>query len=165
MLVEGLGVVAESHLEEWLIRPAEKLTEDDDPADENHIKLFGPNEALSWVATPIVDDGGSVQYSGYVHHGSLDPHSVLPMVDPTVTLMGSFQKPDYLLSSRDIYDDENKTENWDEEAAWSPRQGGNGYHSETDMGIVRDADSSLQAPLIGGSNYGSGKYRYFLCTF
>lgn len=38
LLIEGLGVVAESHLEEWLVRPAKKSTENDDPADENHTK-------------------------------------------------------------------------------------------------------------------------------
>ena len=157
--MEGLGVVAESHLEEWLIKPAEE--EDyEHYTDDNQVKLFAPDEAVSWVATPIVDDWGA-HNSGLFRTGSHDLQSVLPKVDPMVALLGSFQaNNDHFMNSREVYDDDNKNEHWDEEAPGTPRFGANGYYSETDMGMVgdRDNDDHLQHPLLGGSNYEAGRY-------
>ncbi|KAG0609004.1 hypothetical protein M758_8G149900 [Ceratodon purpureus] len=158
LLVEGLGVVTESHLEEWLIKPAEE--EDyEHYTDDNQIKLFAPDEGVSWVATPIVDDWGHA--GGLVRTGSHDLQNILPKVDPMVTLLGSFQNDnDQCMNSREVCDDDYKHEHWDEEAPGTPRFGANGYYSETDMGMVgdRDNDDHLQHPLLGGSNYESGRY-------
>lgn len=156
LLVEGLGVVAESHLEEWLVKPAEKMTEEDEPfVEEGQIKIYGPDESVTWVATPIVDDFGVHQHSGILQTDSHDLHSVLPLIDPIVTLLGNLQHhADQFLVSHEVYDDDHKVEQWDEEAPGTPRFGASGYHSETDMG---DVDENLQTPLLGGSTR-SGRY-------
>ncbi|XP_024361211.1 monosaccharide-sensing protein 2 isoform X2 [Physcomitrium patens] len=160
LLVEGVGVVAECRLEEWLIKP----TEDEDYEqyiDGNQIKLFAPDERVNWVATPIVDDWGSQHHSGLARTGNRDLLSVFPKVDPMVTLLGSFQNTDHFMHSREFFDDDYKPEHWDEEAPETPRFGGNGYYSETDIGGMvgdRDAHDHLRRPLLGGSNYGSGRF-------
>lgn len=151
-------MVAESHLEEWLIKPAEE-EDHEHYTDDNQIKLFAPDEAVSWVATPIVDDWGHI--GGLVRTGSHDLQNILPKVDPMVTLLGSFQNSnDQFMNSREAYDDDYKHEHWDEEAPGTPRFGANGYYSETDMSMVgdRDNDDHLQRSLLGGSIYGSGRY-------
>lgn len=158
LLVEGLGVVTESRLEEWLIKPAGG-DEYEHYMEDNLIKLFAADEGVSWVATPIVDDWG---HGGLARTGSHDFQSVLPKLDTTVALLGNFQMNNYdYMTSRDVYDDEYKHDRrWDEEAPRTPRYGAQGYYSETDMGMVesRDNDDSLQLPLIGGSAYGTGRY-------
>lgn len=157
LLVEGVGAVTESRLEEWLIKPAEEEDYEQFYTDDNQIKLFAPDEAVSWVATPIVDD--------WVHGGPLArtrsddwSHGRLPKVDPMVTLIGSFQPNNDFMHSQE--DDDYKHEHWDEEAPGTPRFGANGYYSETDMAMLgdRDHDDHLQQALLGGSNYGSGRY-------
>jgi hypothetical protein len=104
--------------------------------------------------------GGHV--GGLVRTGSHDLQSVLPKVDPTVAMLGSFQNNnnDHFMNSREVYDDDYKHEHWDEEAPGTPRFAANGYYSETDVGMVgdRDNDDHLQQPLLGGSNYGSARY-------
>lgn len=155
-----MGVVAECRLEEWLIKP----TEDEDYEqyiDGNQIKLFAPDERVNWLATPIVDDWGSQHHSGLARTGNRDLLSVFPKVDPMVTLLGSFQNTDHFMHSREFFDDDYKPEHWDEEAPETPRFGGNGYYSETDIGGMvgdRDAHDHLRRPLLGGSNYGSGRF-------
>lgn len=159
LLVEGLGVVAETHLEEWLIKPAEEEDYEQLYTDDNQIKLFAPDESVSWVATPIVEDwghGGPLARDDWSHAGGL------PKVDTMVTLIGSFQPHNdpFFMNSREVYDDDYKHEHWDEEAPGTPRLRANGYYSETDVGMVgdRDHDDHLQQPLMGGSNYGSARY-------
>lgn len=167
LLVEGLGVVAEAHLEEWLIRPSEKFTEEDtEYVDDNQIKLFGPDESVSWVATPIVDDWGSQQHTGLLRSGSQDLHSLLPRVDPMVLLLGSFQNSEHFLTSREVYDGDHKREHSDEEDPEDPETPKFGVKrsfrnslSETDMAaLLGDGDDHLQAPLLGGSNYECGRF-------
>jgi hypothetical protein len=150
LLVEGLGVGGETQLEEWLLKPADRVLEDDEESviEEGQIKLFGPDES-SWLATPIADESGS--------HSLLSRHAsshALPLIDPMVTLIGSFQTPfDYHLTSHDVAAE---TEPWDEETQ-TPRHGDNGYHSENDLGMVGDIDETLEAPLLSGNKYGSAK--------
>jgi len=150
LLVEGLGVGGETQLEEWLLKPADRVLEDDEESviEEGQIKLFGPDES-SWLATPIADESGS--------HSLLSRHAsthALPLIDPMVTLLGSFQTPfDYHLTSHDVAAE---TEPWDEEAP-TPRHADNGYHSENDLGMDGDIDETLEAPLLSGNKYGSAK--------
>ncbi|CAM6010225.1 unnamed protein product [Sphagnum balticum] len=155
LLVEGLGVGGETQLEEWLLKPADRVLEDDEESviEEGQIKLFGPDES-SWLATPIADESGS--------HSLLSRHAsthTLPLIDPMVTLLGSFQTPfDYHLTSHDFHltshDVAAETEPWDEEAQ-TPRHGDNGYHSENDLGMVGDIDETLEAPLLSGNKSNS----------
>jgi MFS family permease len=160
LLVEGLGVGGETQLEEWLLKPADRLLEDDEDSiiEEGQIKVFGPDES-SWFATPIADESGS--------HGlpsrrtSIDIHA-LPLIDPMVTMLGSFQTPfDYHSTSGDIgtEDHDLKTGQWDEEAHTLVLQHGDkGYHSENDLGMVTDSNETLQVPLLSGNKlYGSAK--------
>ncbi|KAL2522065.1 Monosaccharide-sensing protein 3 [Forsythia ovata] len=52
LLVEGLAVGGETSIEEYIIGPADD--DDQEPsADKDHIKLYGPEEDLSWVAKPV----------------------------------------------------------------------------------------------------------------
>ncbi|CAK9233107.1 unnamed protein product [Sphagnum jensenii] len=152
LLVEGLGVGGETQLEEWLLKPADRVLEDDEESviEEGQIKLFGPDES-SWLATPIADESGS--HSLMSRHASTH---ALPLIDPMVTLLGSFQTPfDYHLTSHDVAaEDDQKTEPWDEEAQ-TPRHGDNGYHSENDLGMVGDIDETLEAPLLSGNKSNS----------
>ncbi|CAM6032507.1 unnamed protein product [Sphagnum compactum] len=152
LLVEGLGVGGETQLEEWLLKPADRVLEDDEESviEEGQIKLFGPDES-SWLATPIADESGS--------HSLLSRHAsghALPLIDPMVTLLGSFQTPfDYHLTSHDVAaEDDQKTEPWDDEAQ-TPRHGDNGYHSDNDLGMVGDIDETLEAPLLSGNKSNS----------
>lgn len=161
LLVEGLGVVTESHLEEWLVKPAEEDSEYEQfYSDDNQIKLFAPDESVSWVASPIVDDWG---HSGPLARSRSDDWSygsAIPKVDPMVSLIGSFQGHSDMNGS---HDDElyKHHEHWTDEESGpgTPRFGTpNGYYSETDVGMVRDQEDHLQQPLLGGSNYETGRY-------
>ncbi len=152
MLVEGLGVGGETQLEEWLLKPADRVLDDDEESviEEGQIKLFGPEES-SWFATPITDESGS--------HALLSHHdSGHPLVDPMVALLGSFQTPfDYNLTSRDVAtEDAQKIEQWDDESQ-TPRHGDSGFYSDNDLGMVGDFDETLDAPLLSGNKYGSAK--------
>ncbi|CAK9883082.1 unnamed protein product [Sphagnum jensenii] len=152
LLVEGLGVGGETQLEEWLLKPADRVLDDDEESviEEGQIKLFGPEES-SWFATPITDESGS--HALLSHHDS--GHS---LVDPMVTLLGSFQTPfDYNLTSRDVAtEDDQKIEQWDDESQ-TPRHGDSGFYSDNDLGMVGDFDETLDAPLLSGNKYGSVK--------
>ncbi|CAM6009600.1 unnamed protein product [Sphagnum balticum] len=152
LLVEGLGVGGETQLEEWLLKPADRVLDDDEESviEEGQIKLFGPEES-SWFATPITDESGS--HALLSHHDS--GHT---LVDPMVTLLGSFQTPfDYNLTSRDVAtEDDQKIEQWDDESQ-TPRHGDSGFYSDNDLGMVGDFDETLDAPLLSGNKYGSAK--------
>jgi len=152
LLVEGLGVGGETQLEEWLLKPADRVLDDDEESviEEGQIKLFGPEES-SWFATPITDESGS--------HALLSRHdSAHPLVDPMVTLLGSFQTPfDYNLTSHDVATEvDQKIEQWDDESQ-TPRHGDSGFYSDNDLGMVGDFDETLDAPLLSGNKYGSAK--------
>ena len=159
--MEGLGVVTESHLEEWLVKPAEEDEYEQFYSDDNQIKLFGPDESVSWVASPIVDDWGHSGPLARTRSDDWSYGSAIPKVDPMVSLIGSFQahsdSPCFMNASHD--DDLYKHEHWtDEEAPGTPRFGAHGYYSETDVAMVGDHDDHLQHPLLGGSNYETGRY-------
>jgi hypothetical protein len=175
LLVEGLGVVHEAHLEEWLVRPAEKVLADGElHFEEGQFELYGPDETMAWVATPIIDETGSYQH----HHGlrqalSADLVHNVPLIDPMVTLLGSVQNnvdpnnvDPFFIPSHDnniSEDDHHKLhDHWDEEAPETPRFRNSGYHSDTEIGTMAaadmDDDDQLQSPLLTQSNYGSGRY-------
>ncbi|XVF01180.1 hypothetical protein REPUB_Repub04eG0066200 [Reevesia pubescens] len=87
LLVEGLGVGAETSIEEYIIGPANENIEDHNiSADKDRIKLYGPEEGLSWVAKPVTGQStlGIVSW-----HGSIANQSVVGFVDPLVTLFES----------------------------------------------------------------------------
>ncbi|XP_042508039.1 monosaccharide-sensing protein 2-like [Macadamia integrifolia] len=152
LLVEGLGVGGETSIEEYIIGPADDLTDEHDPtAQKDHIKLYGPEEGLSWVARPVT---GRQSTLGLVsRHGSMENQGV-PLMDPLVTLFGSVHEnlpetgsmrsmlfPNFgsMLSEAEQHD---RNEQWDEE---SQHREGDDYAS--DAGGV-DSDESLHTPLI-----------------
>ncbi|GAV86189.1 Sugar_tr domain-containing protein, partial [Cephalotus follicularis] len=147
LLVEGLGVARETSIEEYIISPANDLTNDDENKD--NIKLYGPEEGLSWVAKPIT---GQSTLGMASRQGSLANRSSA-LVDPLVTLfnsvhentseMGSmrsmlFQNTGSMFS---MAGQQGKNESWDVE---SPRDAED-YASDAARG---DSDDNLQNPLL-----------------
>lgn len=112
LLVEGLGVGAETHIEEWLLKPSEKPSKDDDDSvmEDGQIKLYGPDDS-TWIATPIVDEFGH-SMANALSRSQMTESRMSQFLDPVVTMMGSVQNSfhDMGLMSQD--DDENR---WDEE--------------------------------------------------
>ncbi|KAK1362512.1 hypothetical protein POM88_046986 [Heracleum sosnowskyi] len=86
LLVEGLAVGGDTSIEEYIICPANDLTEyQDSEAEKEQIKLYGPKAGLSWVAKPV---RGQSTIGLVSRHGSL-VNQGMPLVDPIVTLFGS----------------------------------------------------------------------------
>ncbi|XP_060199994.1 monosaccharide-sensing protein 2-like [Lycium barbarum] len=151
LLVEGLAVGIEPSIEEYIIGQATELTEDQELAtDKDHIKLYGPEEGLSWVAKPVT--GGQSSLALVSRQGSMGQQSV-PLMDPLVTLFGSVHEklpdtgsmrsmlfPNFgsMISTMDPHV---KDDHWDEES----QREGDGYPSD-DGGAY--SDDGLQSPLI-----------------
>ncbi|KAL0361885.1 UNVERIFIED_CONTAM: Monosaccharide-sensing protein 2 [Sesamum radiatum] len=155
LLVEGLAVGGETSLEEYIIGPADELEEDQElMADKDHIKLYGPEEGLSWVAKPVT---GQSRLSLVSRQGSMANQNV-PLMDPLVTLFGSVhEKLPETGSMRSMLfpnfgsmfstaEHNIKNEEWDEE---SLQREGEGYASEAGDA---DSDDNLQSPLISRQN-------------
>ncbi|KAK3005304.1 hypothetical protein RJ639_016914 [Escallonia herrerae] len=151
LLVEGLGVGGETAIEEYIIAPANELANDlEPPAEADHIKLYGPEEGVSWVARPIT---GQSTLGFASRQGSIINQSV-PLMDPLVTLFGSVHEklPDagskgsmlfpHFGSMFSVAGNQPKNEEWDEE---SLGREGEDYTSDAAAG---DSDDNLQSPLI-----------------
>ncbi|KAF8377953.1 hypothetical protein HHK36_031342 [Tetracentron sinense] len=151
LLVEGLGIGGETSLEEYIIGPANYLNDDQEPTNEkDQIRLYGPEEGLSWVARPVT---GQSTIGLVSRHGSMVNQSV-PLMDPLVTLFGSVHEnlPDTgsmrsmlfpnFGSMFSVADHHGKNEQWDEE---SLQRDGEDYTSDAAGG---DSDENLQSPLI-----------------
>ncbi|KAI5057741.1 hypothetical protein GOP47_0027756 [Adiantum capillus-veneris] len=97
LLVEGLGVGEAPTLEEYIIQPADFMGDLDNAIaseEDNHIKLFTPEDGTAWIAKPISSVTGS---QGFLSRPSSIIHQATPrlgsmsLMDPMVTLMGSFK--------------------------------------------------------------------------
>ncbi|KAI9128241.1 hypothetical protein K1719_001234 [Acacia pycnantha] len=91
LLVEGLGVGGDTAIEEYIIGPANELADEEDlSAGKDQIKLYGPEQGLSWIAKPVTGNATSA----VSRQGSIANQSGL--IDPLVTLlvvsMRNFQK-------------------------------------------------------------------------
>lgn len=142
LLVEGLGTGGETHIEEWLLKPSEKVPRDDDEdsvIEEGQIKLFGPDDS-TWIATPIVDEYGQ-SLTNTLSRTAMTDSRASQFLDPVVTLMGSVQNNfmDMGLMSHD--DDQAQ---WDEEAQ-TPRHP---HHQGSD-----DLESSLLSKSARGPGF------------
>ncbi|XP_010061214.2 monosaccharide-sensing protein 2 [Eucalyptus grandis] len=151
LLVEGLGIGGETSIEEYIIGPADEFEDGHDPdSDKDRIKLYGPEQGLSWVAKPVPGQSSLALVS---RHGSMANQNV-PLMDPLVTLFGSVHEklpetgsmrsmlfPNFgsMFSTADPH---GKEERWDEE---SLQREGEGYVSEAAGG---DSDDNLHSPLI-----------------
>ncbi|PIN06373.1 hypothetical protein CDL12_21072 [Handroanthus impetiginosus] len=149
LLVEGLAVGGETSIEEYIIGPADEDGEDQEPSAER-IKLYGPEEGLSWVAKPV---SGQSRLSLVSRQGSMVNQNV-PLMDPLVTLFGSVHEklpetgsmrsmliPNFgsMFSTAEPHV---KNQEWDEE---SLQREGDGYMSD---GGGADSDDNLRSPLI-----------------
>ncbi|PON75233.1 Sugar/inositol transporter [Parasponia andersonii] len=150
LLVEGLGVGGDTSLEEYIIGPANEFTDEQDPTEEkDQIKLYGPDQGLSWIAKPVT---GQSTLGLVSRHGSMANQSGL--VDPLVTLFGSVHEklPEtgsmrsmlfpHFGSMFSVGGNQPRNEEWDEE---SLAREGEGYASDA---VGADSDDNLQSPLI-----------------
>ncbi|XP_074275566.1 monosaccharide-sensing protein 2-like [Silene latifolia] len=154
LLVEGLGVGADTSIEEYIIEPDTGLNEDLDPAVvKDQIKLYGPEQGRSWIARPTTGQSmlGLASRQGSIQNptGSL--------VDPLVTLFGSvhekFQEHGSMRSiifptfgsMFSMGGKDPKNEDWDEE---NISVGNDEEHPEDDYDGEGDDDNNLQSPLI-----------------
>ncbi|KAH6783318.1 tonoplast monosaccharide transporter2 [Perilla frutescens var. hirtella] len=149
LLVEGLAIGGETCIEEYIIGPSNELGEEQEPTADA-IKLYGPEEGLSWVAKPVT---GQSRLSLVSRQGSLVTPSV-PLMDPLVTLFGSVhEKLPEMGSMRSMLfpnfgsmfstvEPNMKNEDWDEE---SLQREGEGYASEAGDA---ESDDNLHSPLI-----------------
>ncbi|XP_031402775.1 monosaccharide-sensing protein 2-like [Punica granatum] len=82
LLIEGLGAGNKASLEEYMIVPADDMTdlkETGSEADERH---------QSWIAKPVTGAHSSL----ISRHGSMMSQGILAQVDPLVTLFGSIHE-------------------------------------------------------------------------
>ncbi|KAK6160861.1 hypothetical protein DH2020_004242 [Rehmannia glutinosa] len=133
LLVEGLAVGGDTSIEEYIIGPADELDENQEQtADKEPIKLYGPEAGLSWVAKPVT---GQSRLSLVSRQGSMVNQSGVPLMDPLVTLltqchekleMGSMRSMLFPIRKHVQQRRANiKSEEWDEESLHE------GYTSES----------------------------------
>ncbi|KAJ4702325.1 Monosaccharide-sensing 2-like protein [Melia azedarach] len=150
LLVEGLGIGGETSIEEYIIGPGDELADGEEPTEKDKIRLYGPEQGLSWVAKPVTGQSSLALVS---HQGSMANQSV-PLMDPLVTLFGSVHEklpetgsmrsmlfPNFgsMFSTAEPHV---KHEHWDEE---SLQREGEDYTSEA---AGADSDDNLHSPLI-----------------
>ncbi|KAJ6708589.1 MONOSACCHARIDE-SENSING PROTEIN 1 [Salix koriyanagi] len=151
LLAEGLAIGGETSIEEYIIGPADEVADGQEPTvDKDKIRLYGPEEGLSWVAKPVTGQSSLALVS---RQGSMVNQGA-PLMDPLVTLFGSVhEKLPETGSARSMLfpnfgsmfsaaDPHLRTEQWDEE---SVQREGEGYASEAGG---EDSDDNLHSPLI-----------------
>ncbi|GMP64486.1 hypothetical protein CsSME_00025741 [Camellia sinensis var. sinensis] len=151
LLVEGLGVGGETSIEEYIMCPDNEITDDQEPtAERDKIRLYGPQEGLSWVARPVT---GQSSLGFASRQGSIANQNV-PLMDPLVTLFGSVHEklPEtgsmrsmlfpHFGSMFSMAGQQPKNEEWDEESL-----AGEGEDYTSDAGAA-DSDNNLNSPLI-----------------
>ncbi|CAI9777135.1 unnamed protein product [Fraxinus pennsylvanica] len=151
LLVEGLAVGGDTSIEEYIIGPADDLGEEQEPyPGKDHIKLYGPEDGLSWVAKPVNRQSST----GLVSRQGTMVNQSVPLMDPLVTLFGSVhEKLPETGSMRSMLfpnfgsmfstaEPQVKNEEWDEE---SLQREGDGYTSEAGGA---DSDDNLHSPLM-----------------
>lgn len=152
LLVEGLGIGGETSIEEYMIGPADEADDHEPSAEKGRIKLYGPEEGLSWVAKPVAGQSSLALIS---RQGTMTNQNV-PLMDPLVTLFGSVHEklpetgsmksmlfPNFGSMFSTTADPHVKDKEWDEESV--QREEGEDYASEAGGG---DSDENLHSPLI-----------------
>ncbi|KAJ9670983.1 hypothetical protein PVL29_027119 [Vitis rotundifolia] len=150
LLVEGLGFGGDTSIEEYIIGPGDELADNQEQSTEkDQIKLYGPEQGLSWVARPVT---GQSTLGLVSRHGSMANQSV-PLMDPLVTLFGSVHEkfPETgsmrsmlfpnMGSMFSVAEHQGKSEQWDEE---SLQRDGEDYGSDGGG----ESDDNLQSPLL-----------------
>ncbi|KAK8935985.1 Monosaccharide-sensing protein 2 [Platanthera zijinensis] len=157
LLVEGLGVGADTSIEDYIIGPANEIIDDQEYiTDKEQITLYGPEEGLSWVARPLKGQSvlGSALGAVSRHGSSLEKYGSIPLMDPLVTLFGSVHErlpaPEIGSMRSTLFPNFGsmfsvagpKAEQWDEETG---KREGDDYPSDEGGG---DSDDDLQSPLL-----------------
>lgn len=88
LLVEGLGGGGEASIEEYIIGPANELSDSDQAPDKDQIRLYGTEGGVSWIAKPVT--GQSTL--GIVSRCGSMANQTNSLMDPTVTLFGSIHE-------------------------------------------------------------------------
>ncbi|KAL6993341.1 trans-aconitate methyltransferase 2, partial [Sarracenia purpurea var. burkii] len=150
LLVEGLGVGGETSIEEYIIYPANELSNNQENVPEkDQIRLYGAEEGVSWIAKPVTDQSTLGLVSRY---GSMANHSS-SIVDPLVTLFGSINEnvPDMGSRRSMLFPnfgsmfsmaDQGKNEQRDVESL----QRDNGHETPDASGA--ESDDNLHSPLL-----------------
>jgi MFS family permease len=155
LLVEGLGVGKDTHFEEYIIGPDDELADEGLAPDPEKIKLYGPEEGLSWVARPV--RGGQSALGSALglmsRHGSMVSQGK-SLVDPVVTLFGSVHEkmPEMMGSMRStlfpnfgsmfsVAEQQHAKADWDAESHRDDEDYGSDHGAD-------DIEDSLQSPLI-----------------
>ncbi|KAF3446924.1 hypothetical protein FNV43_RR12104 [Rhamnella rubrinervis] len=153
LLVEGLGVGGETSIEEYIIGPADELADGQEPSEKDKIRLYGPEEGLSWLAKPTTGRSSLALFS---RQGSLANQS-MSFMDPLVTLFGSVhEKLPETASTRSMLfpnfgsmfstaDPRVKNGQWDEEGLHSRDGDDEDYESGAAGG---ETDDNMHSPLI-----------------
>lgn len=155
LLVEGLGVGKDTRIEEYIIGPDDELADEGLAPDPEKIKLYGPEEGLSWVARPVRGQSALGSALGLIsRHGSMAASQGKPLVDPMVTLFGSVHEkmPEIMGSMRStlfpnfgsmfsVADQQQVKADWDAES----QREGEDYASDHGGDDIED---NLQSPLI-----------------
>ncbi|KAJ6682370.1 hypothetical protein OIU74_020585 [Salix koriyanagi] len=148
LLVEGLGVGTETTIEEYIIGPANEINGETDAKE--HVKLYGPEEGVSWIAKPVTTGFSSLGMLS--RNGSLANQSV-PLMDPLVTLFGSVHENMHSTGSTrsllfphsasmvSVGENQGRNEKWDEEGD-KDGEDSNPEASRT------DSDDNLRSPLL-----------------
>ncbi|EPS57524.1 hypothetical protein M569_17293, partial [Genlisea aurea] len=160
LLVEGLGVGAETSIEQYIITAD---NEDNASVHKDQIKLYGAEEGKSWMAKPVREPSTLAMLS---RHGSVANPNV-PLMDPMVTLFGSIHErvpqtggsmlfPNFG-SMFNMADQQHNTsarpENWDEE---NPNNDAGDRASDAGSGGDSDDDeNNLRSPLLNNDDNGS----------
>ncbi|XP_066377333.1 monosaccharide-sensing protein 2-like [Miscanthus floridulus] len=154
LLVEGLGVGKDTRIEEYIIGPDDELAEEGLAPDPEKIKLYGPEEGLSWIARPVRGQSALGSALGLIsRHGSMASQGK-PLVDPVVTLFGSVHEkmPEIMGSMRStlfpnfgsmfsVAEQQQVKADWDSES----QREGDDYASDHGGDDIED---NLQSPLI-----------------
>lgn len=157
MLVEGLGVVAEASIEEYIIGPTDEQTDNQETAaGKDQIRLHRPEEGPSRVAKSVTGHS----FLGLVsRQGSLANQSI-PLMDPLVPLFNSVHEklPEsgsmHFSNTGSIFnlgEHHGKTDQcWDEES----HRDGEDYTSDA---ASINSDDDLQSPLLSRQMTGMDK--------
>ncbi|KAK8623205.1 hypothetical protein V6N13_118093 [Hibiscus sabdariffa] len=156
LLVEGLGIGGETSIQEYIIAPADELGEGQEPsADKDEIRLYGPQEGLSWVAKPVT--GQSIL--GPASRQESTVNQTVPLMDPVVTLFGSVHeklpetgsnRSTHFMNFGSVFstaESHVRNERWDEESLqWEGE----------DYAAGSDSDDNLRSPLVSHQTDSSG---------
>ncbi|MCO5607502.1 hypothetical protein L7F22_061698 [Adiantum nelumboides] len=165
LLVEGLGVGEAPTLEEYIIQPADLVDDLDNVIageDDNHIKLFTPEDGSAWIAKPISSVTGSqglLSRPGSIIQQATPRSGSVSLMDPMVTLMGSFRGTfaEHYHGFGSMYSHghnqqfEAFADEKDDEEGTRRQNDASGYYSEDG-----DGEGALMSPLL--SRHSSGQW-------